>query len=112
MVVIERRAVRRRRPLTEGDLSWIRSTARWKRLVDEICVPGAVCGICLGERGPILFDVRRAHPLSRSLDHIKPLARGGDPWDPANLQPAHLSCNAAKGDREPPARCNRGWSWY
>lgn len=93
-------------------MSWIRSTSRWKRLVDEICVPGAVCGICLGDKGPIRFDVRARHPLSRSLDHIVALSRGGDPWDPSNLQATHFGCNSSKGDRDAPTRCNRGWSWY
>jgi 5-methylcytosine-specific restriction endonuclease McrA len=34
-----------------------------------------------------------------TLDHVIPLAAGGDPWDPSNLELAHRSCNAAKRDR-------------
>lgn len=98
-------------PLVNEDWSWIRNTRRWKGLVNELCVPGSVCGICRGERGPILFDVRPRHPLSRSLDHILPLAQGGDPWAYSNLQPAHFGCNSGKRDRVQETECLRGWSW-
>lgn len=36
------------------------------------------------------------HPLSKSLDHIIALSRGGA-HDPSNVQLAHLKCNIAKG---------------
>ena len=32
-----------------------------------------------------------------SADHIIPISKGG-PDTPANLQAAHMACNAAKGD--------------
>ena len=85
------------------------STRRWRRLVDELCVPGSVCGICRGAKGPIRFDVRPRHSLSRSLDHIVPLELGGDPFDPSNLQPAHFGCNAGKRDRIAAPTNLRGW---
>ncbi|WP_066586280.1 HNH endonuclease signature motif containing protein [Cellulomonas timonensis] len=89
----------------------ILGSRRWKKLVDELCPPGSVCGICKGARGPILFDVRPRHPLGRSLDHIRPRSLGGDVWDPANLQPAHYGCNAGKRDRVPTQTNLRGWEW-
>lgn len=53
------------------------------------------CQIC-GD--PVLRGVEAPHPLSVSLDHIVPLARGGDhTYD--NTQCAHLACNVAKGAR-------------
>lgn len=32
-------------------------------------------------------------------DHIVPLSRGGDKWDPANHQSLCFSCNVAKGNK-------------
>lgn len=49
-----------------------------------------VCGICGGDVDPLRFDV----------DHIVPLARGGE-HSYANTQPAHPSCNSRKRDRLP-----------
>lgn len=53
------------------------------------------CGICGGR-----IDRSRSHPdpLSLSVDHIVPVALGGDN-DDSNLQAAHLRCNLAKGHR-------------
>lgn len=50
------------------------------------------CGIC--DRR-ISKDLRYPDPLSVSLDHIVPLARGGD-HTRANTQAAHLRCNLRK----------------
>lgn len=38
------------------------------------------------------------NPLSASLDHVVPLAWGGE-HTAANVQLAHLKCNVAKGAR-------------
>lgn len=60
----------------------------------DLWAAGGDCGIC-GE----LVDatVRWPDPMSGSLDHIVPLARGGA-HDPSNVQLAHLRCNIAKRD--------------
>jgi 5-methylcytosine-specific restriction endonuclease McrA len=47
-----------------------------------------VCGLCGGDVDPLRFDV----------DHIIPIARGGE-HSYANTQPAHPSCNYSKQDR-------------
>jgi 5-methylcytosine-specific restriction endonuclease McrA len=49
-----------------------------------------LCGICGEPVNPARFDV----------DHIVPLARGGE-HSYANTQPAHPACNARKGARLP-----------
>jgi len=55
---------------------------------------GWVCGIC-GKRCE--QSLRFPHPLSATLDHIVPLARGGThTW--ANVQCAHFACNSRKQD--------------
>ena len=52
-----------------------------------------VCGIC-GK--PVDPSFKFPHPLSRTVDHIIPVSKGGHPSDIANLQLAHLACNREK----------------
>lgn len=52
------------------------------------------CQLC-GD--PVDRDAVVPHPLAPTLDHIHPLARGGDHAE-ANLQLAHFLCNATKSD--------------
>lgn len=56
---------------------------------------GWMCMLC-GD--PIERDEVSPHPLSPSIDHVIPLARGGT-HEPGNVQAAHLLCNSLKGDR-------------
>ena len=67
-----------------------------------------ICGIC-GK--PVDFSYKYPHPLSPSVDHIIPIAKGGHPSDLANLQLAHRTCNRWKSDKlyvENTKRENRG----
>lgn len=59
---------------------------------------GTDCGIC---RKPVDMSLRAPDMMRASVDHILPKARGGTN-DPANLQLAHLLCNALKKDRVMP----------
>lgn len=54
-----------------------------------------ICGLC-GE--PMDRAILWPDPLSKSLDHIHPLSRGGH-HTKENLQWAHLFCNISKGNR-------------
>lgn len=56
----------------------------------------SVCGIC---GRPVDFKLKYPDPMSKTVDHIIPIARGGHPSDLSNLQLAHLACNLAKSDR-------------
>lgn len=47
----------------------------------------------------IHFDLRPRHPWGPSLDHIIEVQYGGAEYDPANLRPAHLSCNVRKSNK-------------
>lgn len=60
--------------------------------VDVEALWTGACGICLA---PMDRALRRPDPLSPSIDHIIPLARGGSHTQ-ANLQWAHLTCNFRK----------------
>lgn len=64
---------------------------------------GWLCQLC--DR-PINPDLKWPNPDSASIDHIVPLARGGD-HAVSNVWSAHLGCNASKGARE----VTHGWSW-
>lgn len=57
---------------------------------------GWSCGIC-GE--PVDRELKWPDPMSKSLDHVRPLAKGGHHVR-TNCQLAHLSCNVSKGDKE------------
>lgn len=56
-----------------------------------------VCQLC---NEPVDRDAKYPDPLSRSLDHILPLSRGGRHKE-SNAQLAHLGCNISKGNRVP-----------
>lgn len=55
-----------------------------------------VCGIC---GRPVDKTLKYPHPLSKCIDHIIPVAKGGHPSDIANLQLAHWTCNRQKSDK-------------
>lgn len=55
-----------------------------------------VCAIC-GQ--PVDKSLRFPHPLSASVDHIIPIAKGGHPSALTNLQLTHLICNQVKGSK-------------
>ena len=53
------------------------------------------CGLC---KLPVDATLAYPDPMSKSLDHIVPLSKGGA-HDPSNAQLAHLRCNVSKGNR-------------
>lgn len=55
-----------------------------------------ICGIC-GK--PVDKSLKSPHPLSATVDHIIPIAKGGHPSDIENLQLAHRNCNRQKSDK-------------
>lgn len=70
--------------------------------------------VCWWCRKPIDLGLPARHGDSWTLDHIIPLSKGGAPEDPANLRPAHRSCNSRRGNnggasRVPPKQSRR-WS--
>ena len=62
----------------------------------KIYATQTVCGIC-GK--PVDMSLRYPNPMSKTIDHIIPINRGGHPSDIENLQLAHLTCNLDKSDR-------------
>ncbi len=55
---------------------------------------GLVCRVC----GAVVSD-RGWHDNAAHIDHIVPLAKGGDMWDEANLQVLCRACNLSKGSK-------------
>lgn len=54
------------------------------------------CGIC----GKLVDkSLPFPHPLSKCIDHIIPVNKGGHPSAMENLQLAHLTCNRQKSDK-------------
>lgn len=64
-------------------------------LAGEIAAtPCWFCGLSINYA---LTRVSHNHPQAGTVHHIIGLAQGGDPLDPANLTPAHRSCNCRDG---------------
>lgn len=79
----------------------------WRRAKQVIRATQSHCGICGGAVDVTLpYRDRNGNvdPMSSTVDHIKPLARGGNPLDYRNLQLAHLGCNSSKGAGQRTAR--------
>lgn len=56
----------------------------------------SVCGIC-GK--PVDMSLKYPDPMSKTVDHIIPLSKNGDPVALENMQLAHRSCNRQKSDK-------------
>ena len=84
-----RKGWRRRRALIRGAVTesyttaWVAERDKWR------------CGLCGKKVNPTL---KTPHPMSLSIDHVVPLALGGDDVK-ANVQLAHRRCNVRKHTR-------------
>ena len=45
-------------------------------------------------------ELKWPHKMSWTANHIIPLNKGGDPYDPGNIAPAHMTCNSSAQDGE------------
>lgn len=79
---------RRRARLLDAFVADVDPQAIWNR-------DRGICQLC-GER--IDADLIWPDPMSKTIDHVVPLAMGGT-HEPANVQLAHALCNCIKGDR-------------
>ena len=62
----------------------------------KILATQTVCALC-GQ--PVDMSLKYPHPLSATVDHVIPIAKGGHPSDIENLQLAHFTCNRQKSDK-------------
>ena len=72
--------------------------SRRNKLRARVRAMGLPCHIC---GGAIDYSLPAGHPMAYELDEIVPVSRGGDPYDPGNVAPAHRICNQRKGNRMP-----------
>jgi 5-methylcytosine-specific restriction endonuclease McrA len=64
----------------------MRPTGRpWRRARAAVLAASNICHLC-------------GRPGADSVDHIIPRSLGGHLTDPANLRPAHFSCNSSRGN--------------
>ena len=85
-----------RTPARRSDRQAGGNRAAFENARKKILATQTVCGIC-GK--PVDFSYRYPHPLSPTVDHIIPVAKGGHPSDLSNLQLAHRCCNRQKSDK-------------
>lgn len=95
----------------------IHKGSAWQAARAKALRGATTCHICLrpldrdAYTGQFIYKGR--HPLAPSVDHVIPVSRGGDPYDPANLRPCHYGCNARRGNRTgwtpPSATGTRAW---
>lgn len=88
--------------------------ARRDALRRRVAAAGGPCWLC-GQ--PIDYSLttwvdpkdgrKKRHPWSFELDEVVPVSLGGDPLDPANVRPAHRTCNQRRGNRMPAAPAAR-----
>lgn len=64
-------------------------SARWSRLRAWVLRKEPMCRYC-AKRG--------VATVATTVDHIEPVARGGDFWSPVNLASACAACNYSKAD--------------
>ena len=79
------------RPDRDG---WAKAT--YQKARKKIFATQSVCAIC---GRPVNFDLKFPDPWSPTVDHIIPIAKGGNPADIANMQLAHLQCNRLKSSK-------------
>ena len=70
--------------------------AQFDKNKKKIYATQTICGIC-GQ--PVDMHLKWPDPMSKTIDHIIPVAKGGHPSAIENLQLAHFKCNRLKSDR-------------
>lgn len=76
------------------------NSSRANKLRAALAEAQAPCWICreFGRPGGIDYGLPHGHPLAFELDHLVPISRGGDPYDPRNCAAAHRKCNRWRSD--------------
>ena len=82
-----------------------RNTGQWVRTRAKVLAGRPDCALCgkpIDYDGPYRDERGKLNPWGPVVDHIEPMAKGGNPYDLGNLQAAHRRCNGRKGDRARP----------
>ena len=70
----------------------------YRRLQAVVFTEESHCWLC---QQPVDQTLHYNDPMARSLDHVTPLAKGGDPLARTNARLAHRKCNRDRGDGPP-----------
>jgi 5-methylcytosine-specific restriction endonuclease McrA len=74
-----------------------RRTYAWQQLTSRVFAEETHCWIC---HQWVDQGLPREHPMSRTVDHVEPVARGGvGVPDRAGVRLAHRSCNSRRGSQ-------------
>lgn len=59
------------------------------------------CWICraFGRSGRIDYSLPAGHPMSFEVDELRPVSRGGSPFEKSNVDAAHRLCNEWRGNK-------------
>lgn len=74
-----------------------RSGRPWDRMRAQVFAEETTCWYC-GQW--VDQDLPRTHAMSRTVDHIHALAKGGAPLRRDNLRLMHRRCNSIRANRE------------
>jgi 5-methylcytosine-specific restriction endonuclease McrA len=84
------------------------NTAAWRKAKAAAKARTNICALC---GYPIDYTLPKGSPYSCHIDHIVPLAHGGDPYDPANLRPVHAICNLRRPNPANERRRRKASQW-
>lgn len=74
--------------------SWSSARKRAIASKDPVC---SQCHNFIDVNAPVKLPDGKLNPLAVEVDHIKPISRGGLPYELENLQLTHMKCNRKKG---------------
>lgn len=72
-----------------------------RKLRERLKAEGRGCWICraFGRPDRIDYDLPPGHPMAFEVDELVPVSRGGSPFDYANLDSVHRSCNQWRSNK-------------
>jgi hypothetical protein len=78
-----------------------RNGAARRAVVAWLRSQGRGCWICraFGRDPTIDYSLPAGDPMSFECDELVPVSKGGDPYDPANVDAAHRRCNQWRGNK-------------
>ena len=91
----------RERPIVSKPNPRNANGSRYRKGRAALRARGEPCWICraFGRAGDIDYSLPARHPYSFELDHLVPISKGGDPYDPRNQAATHRCCNEWRSNK-------------